>query len=84
MEAYLRRHEAFIRGQLASPAGLADWADLARFHRTQIEYVQHERLIHLLVTLFFGLSALLILLLAPGLGASAGGTTSARTRSSCP
>ncbi len=60
MEVYLRRHEAFVRGQLAS-AG-ADWAGLARFHRAQIEYLQHERLVHLLVTLFFGLSALLTLL----------------------
>ncbi len=62
MEAYLKRHEAFIRSQLASAGDGADWAGLARFHRAQIEYVQHERLVHLLVTLFFGLSALLTLL----------------------
>jgi len=62
MEAYLKRHEAFIRGQLASAGDGADWAGLARFHRAQIAYVQHERLVHRLVTLFFGLSALLTLL----------------------
>ena len=62
MEAYLKRHEAFIRSQLASAGDGADWAGLARFHRAQIAYVQHERLVHLLVTLFFGLSALLTLL----------------------
>jgi Ca2+/Na+ antiporter len=62
MEAYLRRHEAFIRGQLAGTADGTDWAGLARFHRTQVEYLQHERLVHLLVTLFFGLCALLTLL----------------------
>jgi hypothetical protein len=62
MEAYLERHEAFVRGQLASAGDGADWAGLARFHRAQIDYMQHERLIHLLVTLFFGLSALLTLL----------------------
>jgi cell division protein FtsW (lipid II flippase) len=62
MEAYLKRHEAFIRGQLAATASGVDWAGLARFHRTQIEYLQHERLVHLLVMLFFGLSALLTLL----------------------
>jgi hypothetical protein len=62
MEAYLSRHEAFVRGQLASAADGADWAGLARFHRTQIVYLQHERLVHLLVMLFFGLSALLTLL----------------------
>ena len=64
METYLRRHEAFVRQQLASTG--ADWAGLARFHRTQIEYMQHERLIHLLVTLFFGLCALLTLLFLVG------------------
>jgi Ca2+/Na+ antiporter len=62
MEAYLRRHEAFIRGQLASVGDGVDWAGLARFHRTQISYLQHERLVHLLVMLFFGVSALLTLL----------------------
>lgn len=62
MEAYLRRHEAFIRGQLAGTGDGADWAGLARFHRAQVEYLQHERLVHLLVTLFFGLCTLLTLL----------------------
>ena len=62
MEAYLKRHEAFIRRQLASTGDGADWAGLARFHRVQIGYMQHERLIHLLVTLFFGLCTLLAVL----------------------
>lgn len=62
MEKYLKRHEAFIRRQLASPGAGTDWPGLARFHRTQIGYLQHERLIHLLVTLFFGLCALLLFL----------------------
>jgi Ca2+/Na+ antiporter len=62
MEAYLARHEAFIRGQLAGAGDGVDWAGLARFHRAQIGYLQHERLVHLLVTLFFGLCTLLTLL----------------------
>ena len=62
MEAYLKRHEAFIRRQLASAGEGTDWAGLARFHHTQLEYMQHERLIHLFVTLFFGLCSLLTLL----------------------
>jgi len=62
MEAYLERHEAFVRGQLASAGDGTDWAGLARFHRAQIAYLQHERLVHLLVTLFFGLCTLLTLL----------------------
>jgi len=62
VEQYLKRHEAFIRQQLASAGDGADWTGLARFHRAQIGYLQHERLVHLLVTLFFGLCALLVLL----------------------
>jgi hypothetical protein len=62
MEAYLKRHEAFIRGQLSSAGEGVDWAGLSRFHAAQIGYLQHERLVHLLVTLFFGLSSLLVLL----------------------
>jgi hypothetical protein len=62
MEAYLRRHEALVRGRLASAGEGVDWPGLLRFHRAQIGYLQHERLVHLLVTLFFGLSALLTLL----------------------
>jgi hypothetical protein len=62
MEAYLKRHEAFIRGRLDSGGEGADWDGLARFHRTQIVYMQHERLVHLLVTLFFGVCTLLTLL----------------------
>ena len=62
MEAYLKRHEAFIRRQLDSAGESADWAGLARFHRTQVGYLQHERLIHLLVTLFFGACTLVTLL----------------------
>jgi hypothetical protein len=62
MEAYLKRHEAFIRRQLAGAGEGVDWAGLARFHRAQVGYLQHERLVHLLVTLFFGACALLTLL----------------------
>jgi hypothetical protein len=59
MGDYLKRHEAFVREQLATDA---DWDGLARFHRMQIEFMQHERLIHLLVLLFVGLFTLMTLL----------------------
>jgi cell division protein FtsW (lipid II flippase) len=62
MEEYLKRHEAWINGLLASAAEGFDWSGLAQFHKTQIAWMQHERLIHLLVTLFFGLFALLAVL----------------------
>lgn len=62
MEAYLKRHEAFVRRQLDAAGEGMDWTGLLRFHRTQIEYLQHERLVHLLVMLFCGLCTLLVLL----------------------
>jgi hypothetical protein len=62
MQEYLKQHEDFIRRQLASAGDGEDWMRLARFHRTQIGYMQHERLIHLLVTLFFALCALVALI----------------------
>jgi len=62
MESYVRRHEAFVRGLLAVGSEGFDWVGLARFHRMQVDYVQHERLVHLFVTLFFGICVLLTLL----------------------
>lgn len=54
----LKRHERFIGGVLAeaSPAGLAAIRD---HHHRRVHDFQHERLIHLLVTLFVALFALL-------------------------
>ncbi len=41
-----------------------DWKDLMEEHLKQIEFFQHERLIHLMVTLTFALLAILSLILA--------------------
>ncbi len=66
MYDYLKRHEKFIRDALASEEDEFDWDYLAAFHRDQIEFLQHERLIHLMVTLSFGA----FLLIALGITAS--------------
>src|SRR5512140_1917707 len=63
----LKRHERFVLGVLAepAPAGLAAVRD---HHDRRVRDFQHERLIHLLVTLFVALFALLavgLLLLLP-------------------
>lgn len=54
----LKRHERFVRDLLAQPAaeGLAAVRD---HHDRRVRDFQHERLIHLLVTLFVALFALL-------------------------
>jgi hypothetical protein len=63
MWQYLKRHEAFVRAALESgtiPGGAgARWEELRAFHREQLGFMQHERLIHLLVMLFVALFFLL-------------------------
>ena len=59
MWQYLRRHEAFIREAIDGKRGELSWDELRAFHREQLAFMQHERLIHLLVTLFVALYFLL-------------------------
>jgi hypothetical protein len=59
MEHYLKNHENFIKETLAGEKPKTDWQKLAQNHQLKIGYFQHERLIHLLVTLFFGLALLI-------------------------
>jgi hypothetical protein len=59
MWQYLRKHEAFIREALDGKREVPRWEELRAFHREQLAFMQHERLIHLLVTLFVGLYFLL-------------------------
>jgi len=70
MRDYLRRHEERIKKDLAFGRGRAYFARLAEFHEQQVRRMQHERLIHLLVTLFIGLFLLItvgLAMLQPGL-----------------
>ena len=56
---YLKAHEQFVVDALARP-GTIPMAELKEFHERQIRYMQHERLIHLIVTLFVSTYLLLI------------------------
>ncbi len=60
MRKYLRFHEEYVRRALAAGETEYGWPELAEFHRQQIQFLQHERLIHLLVTLAFGLYFLIL------------------------
>jgi len=54
MYEYMKKHEAFIKEELcAIDNNELDW--LCDHHLKAILFVQHERLIHLLVTFFFGM-----------------------------
>jgi hypothetical protein len=48
---YLQDHEAFVRRVLEEPHDASYWEQLALFHDRQLRFMQHERIIHLLVTL---------------------------------
>ena len=47
---YAKSHEAYIKAQI--DAG-CDLKDLAVYHNMKIQWLQHERMIHLLVTILF-------------------------------
>jgi hypothetical protein len=47
---YARTHEEYIRKRLREDC---DRDELARYHNMKIQWLQHERLIHLLVTILF-------------------------------
>jgi Flp pilus assembly protein TadB len=62
MDKYLKSHIKLIEDKLKKPEKGIDWRDLLEFHRARIGFLQHERLIHLLITLFFGLLFILLVL----------------------
>jgi len=55
MKKVIKEHIDFIENILQKENVNFDWCALSDFNKTQIKFFQHERLIHLLVTLFFGL-----------------------------
>lgn len=55
MKKFLKEHILFIENILQKEKKDFDWQALVDFHRVQIGFLQHERLAHLLITLFFGL-----------------------------
>lgn len=59
MWRYLQRHEAFVRRALDEEHDAPFWEGLAAFHERQLARMQHERLIHLLVTLTVAVLCLL-------------------------
>ncbi len=61
MFKYLKQHEQFILKKLDEECDLL-W--LSEYHKSQILFLQHERLIHLIVTLAIGLFLLVTLLFA--------------------
>ena len=57
MEKIIREYEKYIAREVKREMGTTERARLAEYHREMMANFQHERLIHLLVTLFFALFA---------------------------
>lgn len=51
MNRYLKEHEKYIQEMLSSEKA-QDWDHLITYHKTQIQFLQHERFVHLFVMLF--------------------------------
>jgi len=52
MWEYMQRHEAFVLRVLEGAYGEVPWEEVREYHERQIHRMQHERLIHLIVTMF--------------------------------
>lgn len=64
MEDMIREYEEYIKRKTNGPIGPIERVKLAEYHQEMVKNFQHERLIHLMVTLFFaGVSLVLIALL---------------------
>jgi len=61
MIEYMKKHEQYVREMLNKKLGRDDLAALLAYHDKQIQWMQHERLVHLIVTLFVCLFTLLAL-----------------------
>jgi len=67
---YMKRHERYVREMLGKNLSRAAWQDLLMYHDQQIRWMQHERMVHLIIMLSVCLFALLSLgfvVLAPDL-----------------
>ena len=60
MRAYLTAYLAALEQLLADESAPRDYAELQRRHLQMIGFMQHERLVHFLVTMLFALGFFLV------------------------
>jgi protein-S-isoprenylcysteine O-methyltransferase Ste14 len=56
---YMKRHESYVKGILEKKLKEGELSELLAYHDKQIQWMQHERLVHLIVMLFVCLFTLL-------------------------
>jgi hypothetical protein len=59
MTDYMKRHESYVKEMLEKKLDAEKLKELLTYHDKQIQWMQHERLIHLIVMLFVCLFTLL-------------------------
>jgi hypothetical protein len=57
---YMKKHESYVQDMLAKNPDEEKLRELLVYHNKQIQWMQHERLVHLIVMLFICLFTLLI------------------------
>lgn len=62
MKAKILNHLKQVRQLLDGPDTEIDWSKILAWHLTQIGFFQHERLIHLIVTVVFAIVTILSVL----------------------
>ncbi|MBR6964986.1 hypothetical protein IKH83_01585 [Candidatus Saccharibacteria bacterium] len=58
MEKELKKYEKFIEKAVREKHSPLEWSKLAEIHQETVANFQHERLIHLIITLFFAMLSL--------------------------
>lgn len=61
MIEYMKRHERYVEDMLRKNLPEEELKDLLQYHDKQIQWIQHERLVHLLTMLFVCIFTLLSL-----------------------
>jgi hypothetical protein len=60
MIAYMKKHEIYVQDVLANKPDRDKLKELLAYHDQQIHWMQHERLVHLIVTLFVCLFTMIV------------------------
>ena len=60
--AMFKEYDKKIREELDESTGYTDWLSVYDNHKYMVSLIQHERLIHLLVTIFVGIGMILCVL----------------------
>jgi predicted RND superfamily exporter protein len=60
MIEYMKKHESYVQDVLANKPDQDKLKELLAYHNQQIQWMQHERFVHLIVTLFVCLFTMIV------------------------